>query len=237
MHDLAFPRPPCLPFWPYNRCLRLASLDLDAGQVAGLELVDHPFHGYPLDAFVLVDPLDDALVHEHHLRFPADLRVNAHGKDKSVVLPVQEGKLVLPKSFDDVRVDEPVGGGLLQRELERRPVVQVPVGGDFDHLRRFERAHGLHPFGRVQGRVGLGPFLVAGRAVVQLRVVVHERVVVLDAKLFEQLDSLPRRRPRRSRPASRFLADELGHHLDRLGQDVTLLLLAQGRHKFVRVAV
>lgn len=222
-------------FWPIATLF--PSPDLCTSEPPFLELLDHVLHGHPLDPFVGVDPLDDPLVHQHDLGFPADLRVDAHGEHEGVVLSVQEGKLVLPQAFDHVGVHEPVRRRLFEVELERRPVVQVPVGGDLDDLGGLDGRHGFHPFLRRLGHVGLGPLLAAVGAVVELGVVVHERVVVLDAKLLEEPDGLTGRRPRRCRPPSRFLAGEVGQHLDGFGQDVLLLLFRQGRDEFVSVAM
>lgn len=114
--------------------------------------------------------------------------------------------------------------GLFQAELEWRPVVQVPIRGDLDDGRGFDGAHGFHPLGRRLGYVGLGPLLAAVRAVVELRVVVHERVVVFDPELLEELDGLAGRGPCGGSPSAGLLAREVGQDLDGFGQDVFLLL-------------
>lgn len=186
---------------------------------------------------MLIDPLDDPLMHEHDLRLPADLWMDTHGEHERVVFAVQEGKLILPEPLDHVRIHVTVRRGLLQTQLERRPVIQMPVGRHFDNTRGLDGRHGLHPFRRGLGHVRLGPILGSVRAVVQLRIVVHERVVVFDAELFQELDGLFGRRPRRCRPAFRMFAREVGQHLDGFAQDVLLLLLAQSRHEFVRIAM
>lgn len=47
-------------------------------------------------------------MHEEDVRAPADLRVNAHGKDKCVVLVVAPFKLFSPLSLDVIRIDKPL---------------------------------------------------------------------------------------------------------------------------------
>lgn len=193
-----------------------------------LELLDHSLHGNPLDPFMLIDPLNQALMHQNDLRLPADLGMDAHGEHKRVVFTVQESELVLPQPLDHVGVDVAVGGGLFERQLERRPVVQMPVGGHLDDLGWLEGRQGFHPLLGGLGHVGLDPFLAAVGHVVQLRVVVHERVVVFDAKFLEEPDRLARRRPCWGGPAFGLFAREIGEDLDRFGQHVSLLLFAEG---------
>lgn len=80
-----------------------------------------------------INPFDQAFMHEHHLRLPADLRVDGDGEHEAAVggaLAVVELELLFPEALDDVRVYEAVGRGLRERELEGRPVVEVPVPGD-----------------------------------------------------------------------------------------------------------
>ena len=110
-----------------------------------LELLHHGLHGDPFDALVGVDPVDDALLHQHDLGLPADLRVDAHGENKTIVLLVHECEDILPRLLDRISIDIAVGGSLLQGQDEGRPVVQMPIGGDNHDVGRLQRAHGLHP--------------------------------------------------------------------------------------------
>jgi len=43
--------------------------------------------------------LHSPLMHQDHLRLPADLRMNAHWKDERLILPVRKVKLLLDKRW------------------------------------------------------------------------------------------------------------------------------------------
>lgn len=71
--------------------------------------------------------------------------MNTHGENERLVLPVEEIELFFPHALDHVRVDVAVGRGLLEGELEGRPVVEVPVCRDLDDAGWGEGGHGRHP--------------------------------------------------------------------------------------------
>lgn len=82
------------------------SLDLYALYLSRFELVGHLFKCTPLNSIVLIDPFDDPLMHQNDLRLTTNLRMDADWKHELVVLPVTELKLLLPESFNVMRVDE-----------------------------------------------------------------------------------------------------------------------------------
>lgn len=59
------------------------------------EVVDHLCHRHPLDSFVLIDMLDNALMHEKDMRAARDIGMNGHGKNELVVLAVEVVKMIL----------------------------------------------------------------------------------------------------------------------------------------------
>lgn len=42
-------------------------------------------------------------MHQYHMRFTADLRMNGHRKDKAIIFPICKVKLLEPKTFDILR--------------------------------------------------------------------------------------------------------------------------------------
>ena len=98
----------------------------NTSQLPALELVTNLLHGHPLDALVAIDPLNQPLVHQQHLRLAAHLRMDGNGEHEAAVfrtLAVEVFELLFPKTLDDVGVDVAVGGGLAEGELEGGPVV------------------------------------------------------------------------------------------------------------------
>jgi hypothetical protein len=162
-------------FYNLNIC---TSFDRNTTQFSTLKLIDNLLHSYPFNPFVTIDPLNQPLVQQQHLRLPADLRMDTDREHKATIfgtLPVKVLKLLFPKPLNDCCVDESVRRSLRERKLKRRPVVQVPVCRDFYHGRGLEGAHWGHPIGGrfrdvglcVRGKEGIGE-------VVRLRVMVHE---------------------------------------------------------------
>lgn len=83
----------------------------------------HISERHPLYTLVLVDVLDDPLMHENHLWLPTNLRMYAHREDEGVVLAIREIELLLPQPLDDVRIDEALRASSSRDRVERRPVV------------------------------------------------------------------------------------------------------------------
>lgn len=103
----------------------------------------------------------------------------------------------------------------------------MPIRRNLDDAARPDPAHRPHPVARLLAAVRLDPLVAPVGRPVGLQVVVHERVVVLDAERLQLRDQLPARQPRRRRVAARLLAREGGQHVDGFGQDVVLLLGGQ----------
>jgi hypothetical protein len=127
--------------------------------------------------------------------------------------------------------------GPISMDIPLTPVVQLPVGGHFYDVAVPPFCEWLHPVLRVLGYVRLDPSICLVGQVVQLAVVVHERVVVFDAKLLEKLDGLLGSRPGGRCPSPRPLSREGGQHLDRLLQDVALLDFRECVDELVGVTV
>ena len=68
------------------------------------------------------------LMHHYHLRLPADLWMDRHRKDKGVILSVCKVKLLNPQLLDYVSIDVALSPAHVWNRIERRPIVQVPVG-------------------------------------------------------------------------------------------------------------
>lgn len=101
-----------------NRCFREnarkldASFDLHSRHPALQKFLRDVTQRHPFDTFMLVDVLNDPaavsvrrktycggdspLMHQDDLRLPADLRMDAHGKDERVILSVCEVELLHP---------------------------------------------------------------------------------------------------------------------------------------------
>jgi len=93
------------------------------------EFVGHFLKGAPLHTLLLIDPIDEPLVHHQYLGLATNLGMNADWKHELFVLSLTELKLLLPKSFDLVRVNE-AGRSLSTDGLKCRPIVNVPIGRD-----------------------------------------------------------------------------------------------------------
>ena len=63
--------------------------------IPGLEIIRHLFHRDPLHPLMLVDMLDEPLVHQQHVGSARDVRVDGHGEDELVVLAVEVIEVVL----------------------------------------------------------------------------------------------------------------------------------------------
>ena len=114
----------------------------------------------------------------------------------------------------------------------------MPVGWNLDDARVLPSTHGHHPRLGVFLGVGFLPRIrIDVREIVWLEVVVHEGMVVLNAKLLQEFDAFTRRCPSRGGPPSRLFAHERRKDIDGPGENITLLLFVKSRHKFVRVPV
>lgn len=58
------------------------------------------FHCNPLDTFMFVDVFDQALMHEQSMRTTRSIRVDGHGEDELVVLPVEVIEMISPDIFE-----------------------------------------------------------------------------------------------------------------------------------------
>src|SRR5256885_1722871 len=94
------------------------------------------------------------------------------GKHKGIILAVKEVKLLSPQPLDYMGVNEAAGGWHLR--LHRRPIVEMPIGGDLDNATSGELCHLHHPFCSVGNVIGLDGTLRTVRYVVQLGIVMHE---------------------------------------------------------------
>ena len=187
-------------------------------------------------AVVPVDVLDDPLVHGQHGGPAAHVGVDRHRVDGVVVLAVDPVELVEPELLDVARVDEAVAVRRRLDEHHRRQVVQVPAGRDLDQvglLAALERHHPLLGLLRV---VDLRP-RVADADVVGLEVLVHERVVVLDPALEQELVGDVGELPPRRHVAGRALARHALDEVDALVEHGGLLLAAHRDRVLVGVAV
>lgn len=151
-------------------------------QLPCLELIHNLLHRDPLYPLVPIDPLNQPLMQQYHLRLPTNLRMDTNREHKAAVLgalAVKVLELLFPQALDDRCVDEAVRARLRQRQLEWRPVVEVPVGGDLDDGAGVQSRHGRHP---MRGGLGDVCFGVGGQErvgdVVGLGIVVHEGVIV-----------------------------------------------------------
>src|SRR6266545_1725262 len=124
---------------------------------AALEVVGDLVAGRPADAVVLVDVLDDPLVHEHDLRLAAHVRVDRHREDGVVVLAVHVVELVEPELLDVARVDEAVAVRRGLDEHHRRQVVEVPARRNLDQVGFLAAHERLHPLLRLLRVVDLRP--------------------------------------------------------------------------------
>lgn len=122
--------------------------------------------------------------------------------------------------------------------LKRRPVIQRPIRRDLHHIALLRIRHGHHPLVGMLRVVRRHHLLLSRADIVWLEVVVHERVVVLDAELAQQFDLLGVILPRRRGKASRWLPTaEVGLDLDGLDEDGFELGAGEVGAEFVRVAV
>lgn len=77
--------------------------------VLALKVVADLLHGDPLDALVLVDVLNQPLVHEQDMGAARDVGVDGDGKDELVVLAVEVVEVVPPDVLDVPGIDPSVG--------------------------------------------------------------------------------------------------------------------------------
>ena len=180
-------------------------------------------------------------MHQNHLRLPTHLRMDTNRKDEAVILPIREIELLPPQPLHHVRVHEPLRAGAAGDGLQRRPVVEVPVCGDFDDVARLQFAHGRHPArcgGAGGGDVRFFPGLRVVRREVRLDIVVHEAVIIYYPRGFELGDEFPARAPRGRGVAQRFpAAAEGGEDGDAAVEHFLLLRRGELGRVLVRVAV
>jgi hypothetical protein len=133
-------------------------------------------------------------------------------------------------------IDEAVAVRAALDEHHRREVVEVPARGDLDQIGLVPAHQWLHPLrGRlvvVDRRPG-----ITDPHVVRLEVAVHQRVVVLDAALDEELIGDLAELPPRGHVSRRPLAGPGRHEIDAVIQDFGFLLACHGDRVLVAVAV
>lgn len=180
---------------------------------------------------------DEPLEHEQHLWAAGHVGVDGEGDDAVVLLPVDPVELVAPHLLDLARVDEAVGVGAALDEHHRGQVVEVPVRRDFDEVGLLAADQRLHPVVCAGQRVVDRRPLVADPDVVRLEVAVHERVVVLDAALEEQLVGDAAELPPRGDVPGGAMPRHLLDQRDALIEDLGLLLAGHRDRVLVGVTV
>ncbi len=178
----------------------------------------------------------EALQHHQHMRAARHVRVDGDREHGIIVFAVHPVELVAPHLLDVARVDEAVAVRRRLDEHHRRQIVEGPARRDLDEAGHMTPLQRHHPVARLLRIVDLGP-AVADPHVIGLVVVVHERVVVFDTPLEQQLvgdgRELPPGRHVAGRPPTRELRDEL----DALVQHLGLLLARHGDRVLVAVAM
>src|SRR3954451_8139422 len=205
--------------------------------IAGGEVAGGVCHEGKFDIVVALHVIEETLEHEQVLWAAGDVGVEGDGEDGVVHLPIDPVELVLPQLLDVLRADEAVAVGAGLDEHHRRQVVEVPRRRDLNEVGLLAPDERLHPFpggGRVI--VDFGPS-VTDPHVVRGVIVVHQRVVVQESSLQQDLVG-----DRRELPPRRHVADRLdaGAPLDELGavvEDLGLLLAGHRDGVLVAVAV
>lgn len=194
------------------------------------------------------------LMHQYYMRFPADLGMNRHWKDKGVIFAVRKVELLEPESFhlmgthktllsqrsETVRIERAMATYRTRTSrnwLQRWPVVKMPIRWDLDDFTRLDGRHGLHPKVRGLGNVCLDPCVARVRCVVRLQIMMHERVVIHDTEFLKLRNQLFAGRPCWSCVAQRLTASELGQDINRSGKDIVLLFGRQSVDMLVSIAM
>lgn len=117
------------------------------------------------------------------------------------------------------------------------PVINIPVCRYLYHIGRPVLLHGDHPRLGVFAVVCMHYRIAHVGSIVGLAIVVHERMVILDLEVFENLHARGRDIPIRCSPALRILPCEVFVYLDRLSYDFPLLVFRQKRKVLVGIAM
>src|SRR5207248_1333994 len=102
--------------------------------IAPAEVVGDRFAGHPAHALMLIDVVDEALVHRQYLGPPTHVGVDGQLVHRVVVVPVDPVKLIAPQLFDVARIDKAVAVRRLLDEHHGRQIVEIPAGRDLDQI-------------------------------------------------------------------------------------------------------
>ena len=194
------------------------------------------------------------LMHQNHMRSPANIRMNRNREYKLIILPVEIIEMIPPNILNIPRIHKPMAIWRALDEHHWRQIIDIPVRRDLHKTRLLAVDHGLHPLLRPFGVVNFGP-CVARAQVVGLAVFVGHAVVVFDTVVQEELGAffacfppvsisvtlfrnitegcdLPWRNT-----SSRWLAHKFSQHPVRLIEDVPLLLDCHVLWVFVGVSM
>src|SRR5262245_63110753 len=94
---------------------------------AARKVVRNRLERHPAHAFVLIDVVDQALVHEQDLWTTADIGVNGHGEHGVVVFPIYPVKLITPQLLNRTGIDKAMAIGRFFDEVHVREVIIVTV--------------------------------------------------------------------------------------------------------------
>src|SRR2546427_4257235 len=203
---------------------------------AARKVVRNRLERHPAYPFVLIDVVDQALVHEQDLWTTADIRVNGHGKHGVVVFPIYPVKLIAPQLFNCAWVDKAMAVRRFFDKHHGWEIIQIPVGWDLNEVRLWPAYHRLDPGQGGPGVVEFRP-VVAHAHIVGMKVVVHQTMVVLEAILQEKLIGDIGEFPPGGDIACRAAPSHPFDESDTGTEDIFLLLWGHGNRVLMRIAM
>src|SRR5499427_8268879 len=200
------------------------------------KVVRNRLERHPAHAFVLIDVVDQALVHEQDLWTTADIWVNSHSEHGIVVFPIHPIKLIAPQLLNRAWVDKTMAVGSFFDEHHGWEIIQIPVRRDLNETCLVPPYQRVHPGLGGPGVVDFRP-VVAHAHIIRMKVVVHQAMVVLEAILQEEfigdIGKFPPGRNIACRTTPRHPFDET----DTSTEDLFFLLWGHGNRVLMRIPV